>query len=247
MGFEVPVDMGYRRHPKTVQLKTILSDPGADVYPIRLWLWAAEFAPTGLIKIEQRALENELGWDGKPLELVTALRKAGFLEKRRFAIHGWMERIGRAIYMYEVKKFNLRKKYAERHGIEFKDRHPSSVFYPHSSGRNTPIRDIRDTLDILDNRGEGDDASPPDPAPLPASPPAEKPDSELTQAEHRQKLITDVAAISKRVGMGAASEKQRREAAELWINAVGYKNAVTAISDRGAGQDVLKFQIKPKR
>ena len=48
MGFRVPVDVDYFSHPKTVQLISIIGQ-GADVFPIRLWAWAAKFAKKGAL------------------------------------------------------------------------------------------------------------------------------------------------------------------------------------------------------
>jgi hypothetical protein len=55
----------------------------AAAYLTRLWAWATEFAPDGVLTgLSPRAIANAAGWRGDPQTLLVAMAGAGFLERR---------------------------------------------------------------------------------------------------------------------------------------------------------------------
>ena len=132
MGFEMPVDVDYFEHPKTVDLIGILADPKADIYPLRLWKYAVKHAKKGEFKGPGQ-IEAAVQWTGAPGLLATALRDAGFLEKDRWAIHDWMKGIGLRVAGYENKKAEQRRKYAERNGVRVDEEHENEPAAPDRS------------------------------------------------------------------------------------------------------------------
>lgn len=125
MGFEIPLDSDYDNHPKTLQLISLIG-PEADVYPLRLWMWASKYAREGVVRGGWRQVERACRWSGKPHRLSRALVAAGFVERDEQTIHNWNRGIGRAIALYERKKQKQREKYARRKGILPEDRGQNS-------------------------------------------------------------------------------------------------------------------------
>lgn len=109
MGFEIPIDVDFPNHPKSIQLIGILGDR-ADVYPLRLWMWCAKFAKNGIIKGGADQVEMACAWKGKPGKLHAALIESGFIEHDGFTVHDWQEHAGRKLEQYEKKKRNQREK-----------------------------------------------------------------------------------------------------------------------------------------
>jgi hypothetical protein len=116
MGFEIPLDSDYTDHPQTQHLMRLLGKE-ADVYPIRLWLWASKYARDGKVKSGWRGVEAACRWVGRPKRLSKALVTCGFMESDGETIHDWMDGVGRAITLYELKKKKQRDKYRESVGI----------------------------------------------------------------------------------------------------------------------------------
>ena len=142
MGFEMPTDVDYFNHPKTLKLKAILGrrHQEADIYPLRLWAWAAKYAKSGVIPTGSVTIEAACGWRGVPGRLHAALLAATFLTPDGLAIHDWMAGIGRAILLYDRKKQKQREKYDREKGI-----------LPEECGKTSGS--IPATLDTLDERG----------------------------------------------------------------------------------------------
>lgn len=143
MGFEIPFDTAYPSHPKTLKLIALLKKPEADVYPIRLWAWAAEYARDGVVVGGAAQVELAVRWRGLPGRLHGALVEAGFLEKDGLTIHGWKERTGRAILIYEQKKRKQRERYAQSVGIlpaecTTNSPYPGNSGYPGQDRQDTP-------------------------------------------------------------------------------------------------------------
>ncbi len=125
MGFEIPVDVDYFEHPKTLFLVG-LAGACADVYPLRLWRWCALYAKNGFIRGGKVQIEAAVKWTGDPGALHSALMKAGFLERDGKTVHDWNLHIGRSILLYERKKQKQREKY-------------SAGILPEETGRIPPI------------------------------------------------------------------------------------------------------------
>lgn len=93
----INVNSSYFNHPKTRRLKVYLSLE-SDVFPIRLWAFAAEYFPKdGILKgYSGLEIEGILGFNGNSGNLIRALQTVGFVEKveNDFAIHDWQEHAG---------------------------------------------------------------------------------------------------------------------------------------------------------
>jgi hypothetical protein len=154
MGFEMPVDVDYFDHPKTLQLIALVGNKEADIFPLRLWKWCAKYAPKGVVRGGAAAIETACKWRGTPGRLHKALIEAGFVDEDGITVHDWMKGIGRAILIYERKKQKQREKYDREKGI-----------LPEESGKTDGS--IPPTLETLEGRlnsgGEGKDPRPPAP------------------------------------------------------------------------------------
>lgn len=93
----INVNSSYFNHPKTRRLKVYLSQE-ADVFPIRLWAFAAEYFPKDGVLRGYSGLEIEgvLGFNGISGNLIKALETVGFVERveNDFVIHDWQEHAG---------------------------------------------------------------------------------------------------------------------------------------------------------
>jgi len=94
---DLNLDIHYFDHIKTRRLVKALG-PTADVYPIRLWCYAARHCPaTGIFKgMSAHELETELGWDGEAGELIDMLVQLSFLRRATsfYRIHSWAQHNG---------------------------------------------------------------------------------------------------------------------------------------------------------
>jgi len=145
MGFEIPIDVDYFKHPKTLRLISLIG-PTADIYPLRLWRWAAQYAKKGVIEGGGPAIEAAVGWSGTRGKLSDALREAKFLERDGKTIHDWMEHTGRAILIYDEKKRKQRQKYARDHGILPEESRQTSPYpgHPGNNKQETPETQVPD-------------------------------------------------------------------------------------------------------
>jgi len=123
MGFEIPLDCDYTEHPKALKIIALLGKR-ADIFPLRLWCWAAKFAKKGVIEGGAAQIESACKWDGKPGVLHAALIEARVLDADGKTIHDWMEHAGRKVESYEKKKSTQRESYKKK----------SSGILPDSSG-----------------------------------------------------------------------------------------------------------------
>jgi hypothetical protein len=176
VGFEIPVDLAYFDHPKTLKLIAFTGKSEADIYPLRLWKWAAEYARNGRVDGGAGQIELACKWRGRPGALHKALVDAGFIEKDGVTIHDWMEHIGRAILIYDEKKRKKREKYALEHGLvpeQSREKHP----YPGGEGRGG------ETQDEKPRRG-GEKTPPTPPAAAAPGTPDSITDDEIVKAVH---------------------------------------------------------------
>lgn len=117
MAFEIPIDLDYFEHPKTLRLVSLLKRPEADIYPIRLWKWAAKYARSGQLPSDPALIERGMGWKGRAGRLLQAMIDAGFINSDGVTIHDWEQYVGRSIAIYEAKKRKQREKYNSDNGI----------------------------------------------------------------------------------------------------------------------------------
>ncbi len=112
MGFEIPLDVDYIDHPKTLRLIAALGKL-ADVYPLRLWCWCAKYAKDGIVRGGAQELEKAVRWTGESGKCHKAMVDAGFLNRDGKTVHDWQIHAGRKIKQYERKKALQRQKYAD--------------------------------------------------------------------------------------------------------------------------------------
>ncbi len=82
MGFEIPIDIDYFDHPKTKQLMSLVGTEG-DIFPIRLWKWAAAYCKAGELGPDPLYVEPIMGWAGKGrnrTKLLLAMIRVGFID-----------------------------------------------------------------------------------------------------------------------------------------------------------------------
>ena len=103
MGFEIPLDCDYPEHPKAIKIIALLGKR-SDIFPLRLFCWAAKFAKSGVIDGGAAEIEAACKWDGDPGVLHDALIKVGILEDDGVTIHDWHEYAGRKLAAYLKKK-----------------------------------------------------------------------------------------------------------------------------------------------
>ena len=114
MGFEIPVDSDYFDHPKTLRLKSMLGQE-ADVYPIRLFAWAAKYAPAGTIVESSPQIEEACKWRNEDGKLYHALVECGFIEETEegLKIHNWDKYAGYWLQRMSRQKEHKRRRYWE--------------------------------------------------------------------------------------------------------------------------------------
>lgn len=91
------VHSSYFNHPKVQRLKLYCGDE-ADIFPIRLWGFCAEyFQDDGIMRgYTAPEIEKILGWKGGQGNLIDGLIRVGFLDKKSefYAVHDWSEHAG---------------------------------------------------------------------------------------------------------------------------------------------------------
>jgi hypothetical protein len=105
----------YPRHRKTLRLIRRLG-PVAELYPIRLWLWAVEQSPGGSLRdIDAAELALIVGYAGEPSELWSAMVKAGFIERAdgEYRVRSWYEHNGILIDRSERNRERMRRARAQ--------------------------------------------------------------------------------------------------------------------------------------
>lgn len=95
---DLNLDLDYFDHPKVVKLRKLLKDDGADVYPIRLWVYCGKFHSKDgrLQRYSASDVERVLRWNGKRGRLVKAMLATRMLiqNKRGFTVHDFRSRNG---------------------------------------------------------------------------------------------------------------------------------------------------------
>jgi hypothetical protein len=82
------LDFEYFSHPKTVRLVSLLGK-GAEMLPIRLWIYTGKFYSESGILSDHSAgeIESLVGWWGKEGVMVAAMVKVGFLRQEGSGYH----------------------------------------------------------------------------------------------------------------------------------------------------------------
>ncbi|MNS10603.1 hypothetical protein D3C72_421210 [compost metagenome] len=128
-----------RGHPKTARLRRLLNIRLREAVGMLglLWLWSLEHAPKGVLtRYDPYDLAEACDWDGDPDELVSALVRAGFLDREgdELVVHDWFVYAGRLIERREAN--------AERMRLARKGRadHPSEHAPAAHASRTMPSR-----------------------------------------------------------------------------------------------------------
>ena len=94
MNIDIRISLGFLDHPKTKKLRKRLGD-GAVLCLLRLWMWAAENRPAGLLdNMDAEDVELAADWKGDEGAFTQALIDCRWLEKTDdgcYAIHDWDE------------------------------------------------------------------------------------------------------------------------------------------------------------
>lgn len=107
------LSLDYFDHPKTKRLVAALGE-GAELLPIRLWVYTAKFHQIeGVLQGYNAAeIENILGWKGNQGAAVAALLRVKFLDDLGggFSVHDWRFHAGHfAMYLKKAQKMNAKR------------------------------------------------------------------------------------------------------------------------------------------
>lgn len=120
---------GYRHHPKTLRLRKEMG-PGAQWYPVALWLYCADSCLSG--EVGDDLIENVCGWSGKPGRLLAALKACGFVDDGGRA-HDFREWSGADLQRIDDRRRADRAR--KSGGIPAEHpQHPPQTFQRNSSG-----------------------------------------------------------------------------------------------------------------
>lgn len=181
-------------HPKALALRRRLRDQRAWAWPVRLWLYAARFAPDGRFR-DAAEVEAAAEWAGKRGALVAALLACRFLDRRgrQFTLHGWEEWTGGDIERMRRDRERKRRERAEVSEGRPQDARGTSTGRPALEERRTEQRTCRtdDTTSPLQPPpSDGEEAGRP-----------EEEASSSSSKEEDQALVEQYrAAVSQRLG-----------------------------------------------
>lgn len=114
----IELDTDYFDHPRVIMLRRLIGE-GADVYPLRMWTWAARHAREGVLAPD--LVEAACRWAGDMGVLLNALEQVGLLTRQedgRFFIKGWDKWSGKFFQQYERKLERMRDYSKERRGVQ---------------------------------------------------------------------------------------------------------------------------------
>lgn len=131
MNVWIKIDSGYRSHPKTLRLRKLLG-PGAQWYPVALWLYCADSCIDGAPG--EDLIEEVCGWSGKPGKLIEALKLVGFLNDD-CSIHNWEARSGGDLQRMEARRDADRKRKASSDSAKV-----PAEFQRNSSGKPSELQ-----------------------------------------------------------------------------------------------------------
>jgi hypothetical protein len=112
------IDEGFPGHRKTLKLCSLLGDPQAGWYMIRLWTWACRSCKSGDLH-GMSPTDIEMAVQYRPLDgsCYKAMAAAGYIDESKpgepAAIHGWADHTGGAIARMEAKAIENRQRRAE--------------------------------------------------------------------------------------------------------------------------------------
>jgi hypothetical protein len=160
MAYYVQLEASYWRHPKTLKLIELLGR-FADIYPPRLWSWAAQYRTSGVLA-SAKELALACDYRGNADKLLGAMRDAGFIDQSDLTIHDWSQKTGHGILMYEKEKERQKLK-AERIRAEKEAKNNLGTSHG-TSQENTSVRTTITGPDLTGPDLTGEEQSPPPPA-----------------------------------------------------------------------------------
>lgn len=108
------LDTRFFDHPKTRRLVGILGR-GAEVYPLKLWAYAAEYHEEdgNLSRYSDSDLEGICGWRGVKGKLVSCLIEVGFIDRddQCTQLHNWQEHEGHIAALKERNRANAKSRW----------------------------------------------------------------------------------------------------------------------------------------
>lgn len=102
-----------RDHPKLYKLIEILSleKPQAVGHLHLLWWWCVDYAPDGVLHVNDRQIARAACWPGDAEMFVTALIESGFLERSAgvLTVHDWLDFCGELVEKRLQRKRDKRR------------------------------------------------------------------------------------------------------------------------------------------
>jgi hypothetical protein len=107
------IDEGFLGHRKTLRFCSLMQNPEASVFLLRLWTWACRSAPSGSLDgMEPYDIEMAVSYRNLDGKCYAAMVAAGFIDEangKASEIHGWTERTGGAIKKMEGRATYLKQ------------------------------------------------------------------------------------------------------------------------------------------
>lgn len=108
------LDLNYFDHPKTKRLIGLLG-PGAETYPIRLWVYCGKYhhKDGDLSSYTDGEVEAVSGWTGHPGRMLQAMLTVGFLERSEsgLRVHDWQDHAGHFAAYHERAKMAAKQRW----------------------------------------------------------------------------------------------------------------------------------------
>jgi hypothetical protein len=108
------LDLNYFEHPKTKRLIGLLG-PGAEVYPLRLWVYCGKYhhKDGDLSSYTEGEIESVSGWTGHPGRMLQAMLTVGFLEQTPdgLIVHDWQDHAGHFAAYHERAKMAAKQRW----------------------------------------------------------------------------------------------------------------------------------------
>lgn len=95
MTTDIRLSVNFPSHPKTLKLIRKLGDPAAPWLLVRLWIYAAQQRPDGVLRdMDAEDIEAIVDWTGEDCRFVEVLLEVGYLnvlDDGCFVCHDWLE------------------------------------------------------------------------------------------------------------------------------------------------------------
>lgn len=147
------LDVDYFDHIKTVRLIGMLGKGSAEL-PIRLWARAAKLhAKDGILTgYSTHEIESLVGWWGKPGEMVEAMCKVGFIDKKgsEYRIHDWKKIQGHLVVFEQRARAGARERW-RRYRADAKALQQAMLKHGLSNAPSLPYQALPNRTNHFDN------------------------------------------------------------------------------------------------